>query len=104
MAWPPKIATLAPHLRKDAKMRAVEAMEETLRLAKERGYDTVETKTLDTDYAHLMSMLERMKKGQKNGTFSEAKLSRWLGYAQGVLVANDVLSLNDLKKINKIYR
>lgn len=84
-------------------MRAVEAMEETMRLAKERGYDTVEMKIPNTDYAHLMSMLERMQAGQKDGSFSEAKLSRWLGYAQGVLVANDVLSLNELKEINKSF-
>lgn len=45
---------------------------------------------------HLRSMAERM-----NGTFSYGKLCRWLGYAQGVLVARGILTLEECKQINK---
>lgn len=38
-----------------------------------------------------------------NETMSEGKLNRWLGYLQGVAVARGLLSLDDVKAINKEY-
>jgi hypothetical protein len=48
---------------------------------------------------HMRSMLSRL-----SADFSEAKLGRWLGWAQAALVAADVgVTLDDVRQINTRY-
>lgn len=81
-------------------MNQIEAMKKTLHLAVERGFDLVSYDQPHVDYEHLSSMLDRMI---TDTGMSESKLGRWLGYAQGVLVAHEILSLDDCKKINEEF-
>jgi hypothetical protein len=71
------------------------AFEDTLELAEDRHYGFRLLAETGVDMAHLRSMLERV-----TPEFSEAKLGRWLGYAQGVLVANGCITLDEAKAIN----
>lgn len=79
-------------------MNMLEAMRATVDLALERGYQDVVFDEVGVDWYHLNSMLERV---QPN--FSEAKTGRWLGYMQGVLVANGVATLEEMKELNKRF-
>lgn len=49
--------------------------------------------------AHLSYMIDRMTHQEKE--FSEGKRNRWLGYIQGVLVALEVATLDEMKHINE---
>lgn len=72
---------------------------DTLKLAYDRDYHRASFDQNGVNYDHLLSMLYRIQ--QEPWNFSEAKLGRWLGYAQGVLVANGCLTLDECKEINK---
>lgn len=72
------------------------AMQETIQLALSRGYDDISFEQEGVDYAHITSMYSRV-----TSDFSEAKLGRWLGYIQGVLVPNAIITLEEAKEINK---
>ena len=48
---------------------------------------------------HFVSMLQRASVGN----FSQAKLGRWLGYMQGVLVAKEISTLDEMKELNRKY-
>lgn len=52
----------------------------------------------DPLFLHIVGMEPRMEEW-----FSEAKLGRWLGWAQGVACAMNWMSLNEAKQINKKY-
>lgn len=80
-------------------MNMLEAMRETLSLMEERveKFDNLNDGPKPTRLGHLTGMLEKMEAGQ----FSEAKMGRWLGYAQGVMVARSLATLNEMKEINK---
>lgn len=73
-------------------MNVLGAMEDTVCLAESR----VLPAEGPASAAHLRSMLDRMTPGQ-----SEGKRNRWLGYAQGVLVALSAATLDEVKDINK---
>lgn len=79
-------------------MMQLEAMHDTVRLAEKRGYKGTQP---DASLEHFRSMLSRATEGRAIGTFSEAKLGRWLGYIQGALVAERVLTLGECKSINQ---
>lgn len=79
-------------------MNMLEAFEDTLELALGRDFD-LHSVPLDTDAEHLQSMLDRIR--MNPAEFSPAKLGSWLGYAQGVLVALNVVTLDEMKEINK---
>lgn len=84
-------------------MNQREALRETLALALERDYDAISFEIEGVDYPHLVSMMKRVDADfdtTAQSGFSEAKLGRWLGYAQGVLVATDTLTLEECKQIN----
>jgi hypothetical protein len=81
-------------------MNMREAMRATLDLARERGYGDISFDEEGTDMAHLDSMYRRMEEGEH---FSEGKLGRWLGYAQGVLVAHQCCTLEEMKELNKAF-
>jgi hypothetical protein len=51
---------------------------------------------------HLTDMLEKINEEKDNiEGFDDTKVARWLGWFQAGLVANDVLTLEDCKEINK---
>lgn len=78
-------------------MNQLAAMQDTLALAASREYNNTKFEQLDVDYTHLVSMYERASTGE----FSEGKLGRWLGYMQGVLIANGCITLDEAKALNK---
>lgn len=84
-------------------MNMVEAMRDTLKLARDYGMDNVSSDNSELDYAHLVDMLQRVEEAEDAGTpFSEGKKGRWLGWIQAAVVANGFgPSLNDMKEINK---
>lgn len=76
-------------------MNQVEALRETVRLAEQRGMPEMVGSDLGLD--HLRSMLKTVSASK----FSDAKLGRWLGWAQCALVAADVgVTLADMKTLN----
>lgn len=77
------------------------AMKATLQLAEERDYWDIDFEEVGVDYEHLKSMVSRID-GMPT-EYSEAKKGRWLGYMQGVLVANAVMTLEEAKEINKRF-
>jgi hypothetical protein len=79
----------------------IEAMRATLALAMQRDYQYTDFETKHVDWDHLSSMLKRID--EDSAQYSEAKIGRWLGYIQGVLVANDCLTLDECKDINMLY-
>ncbi len=50
----------------------------------------------EASFAHLANTRERMDR-----LASEAKMNRWLGYAQGVVVASGCATLEEMKEINR---
>lgn len=78
------------------------AFRDTMKLAFLRGYQYISTAAPNADYNHLIEMFNKVI--DENNDFSEAKLGRWLGYAQGVLVANRIITLEEAKEINKKYQ
>lgn len=79
-------------------MNMIAAFEDTLELAGPRLRRATPPPP-GCDWEHLQSMLDRITANPAD--FSPAKLGRWLGYAQGVLVALDVATLDEMKEINK---
>lgn len=79
-------------------MNQLAAMRETLTLAQEHGMADIAGFAEGCDYWHLQDMVERVDPD----TFSEAKLGRWLGWAQCAVVAAGIgLTLDDMKEINR---
>lgn len=78
-------------------MNQIEAFRETLTLAKERGMQDVSGFGEGTDYWHLQDMFGRVEQAD----FSPAKMGRWLGWAQGAVVANGFGTLEEMKEINR---
>lgn len=71
------------------------ALRETIELAEQRGMPALPGS--DVGLSHLRSMLETVEKSD----FSEAKLGRWLGWAQCAVVAANVgVTLTDMKALN----
>jgi hypothetical protein len=55
-------------------------------------------------FAHLCDMLDRIEAADEAGTpFSEAKLGRWLAWAQCAAVAANAMTLNEAKTINQYW-
>jgi len=85
-------------------MNQREAFNETLGLAINRDYINNKLAHDDTDMAHFLEMQRKIDKAFEGGMeeyFTDAKLGRWLGYLQGVLVANKCLTLEECKEINR---
>lgn len=79
-------------------MNQLAAFRDTIALA--RFHDMPEKPDSEFGFAHLRSMLERAESGE----FSDAKLGRWLGWAQCAVVAADIgVVLDDMKYINKAH-
>jgi hypothetical protein len=81
-------------------MDMIKAMQDTLALAKERNYDAVDFEgQVGVDFQHFIFMLQRAE----DTPMSDGKLGRWLGYIQGVLVAGECCTLEEMKALNKKY-
>lgn len=50
-----------------------------------------------TDHSHLMWMLEQIEEEKVTGE----KAHRWIGYIQGVLVACEVTTVEEMKALNR---
>lgn len=78
-------------------MDQIAAFRDTIALAEERGMPEWGG---ELGLAHLKSMYER---AQAEG-FSDAKLGRWLGWAQCAVVAAAIgVDLDDMKQINLFH-
>ena len=76
-------------------MNQADAFRETVRIAEQQGMP--EMPGSDLGLHHLRSMLATVNASK----FSDAKLGRWLGWAQCALVAADVgVTLADMKALN----
>lgn len=76
-------------------MNQREAPRETLRLAEAHGMSELPESDLGLD--HLQEMVATVEVSE----FSDAKLGRWLGWAQCALVAANVgVGLADMKELN----
>ncbi len=80
-------------------MNQREAFRETLELARQFGMDNCSSDIPEVDYPHLADMWERIR---ADPNMSEAKLGRWLGWAQAAVVGSGLgPTLDDMKAINK---
>lgn len=80
-------------------MNQREAFAETIVLAITAGMPEESDVDDSLGLAHMQSMLDRIEANPEG--FSEAKLGRWLGWAQAALVASGVgVTLEDVKQIN----
>lgn len=80
-------------------MNQIEAFNETVMLAIKMGMPDQSDVDDSLGYEHMFSMLKRIEANPEK--FSEAKLGRWLGWAQAALVAANVgVTLEDVKQIN----
>lgn len=92
-------------------MNQVAAMRETIELAKQRlnewtlNWSHIQALSPDLQMPHLEDMLAMMESDinpqDPSRSFGEAKLGRWLGWAQAACVAMGVFTLEDMKAINK---
>lgn len=82
-------------------MKIIDAMGATLGFAYARGYENIIFEEVGVDYEHLKSMLDRVVENPKD--FSEGRLGLWLGYMQGVLVANATGTLEEMKELNRRF-
>lgn len=76
-------------------MNQLQAFKDTLQYAHDKGMHDCDFDVEGVDYWHIQDMLERIESNRQH--FSEAKLGRWLGWAQGVIVANGYGTLEDMK-------
>lgn len=74
------------------------AFKETMDLAYERGMHRLHLRE-DMSFRHLEDMWKRVSRED----FSEAKLGRWLGWAQATVVASGVATLEEMKQINQRF-
>lgn len=79
-------------------MNVKQAAENTLSLwsKAQKSIPEPEQTTHGTTEAHVRYVLEQLMDGQVNGE----KAHRWLGWAQGWLVARDKITLDDCKYAN----
>lgn len=84
-------------------MNQIQAMRDTVALMNERieARDTVPDSLAPQ---HLWDMLETMETGvnpqDTEREFSDAKMGRWLGWAQAAVVAQGIATLDEMKAIN----
>lgn len=77
-------------------MNQLQALRDTVRLAKTRGLAI--TRKPELSLEHVEDMLRRVEADPS--AFSTAKLGRWLGWAQAAVVSWGNCSLEDMKQIN----
>lgn len=81
-------------------MRMLDAFDETLDAAEAAGMNNILFDIEGMEFDHLVSMRERI-----TPEFSQAKIGRWLGWAQAMVVAANVgLTLEDMKRINESHK
>jgi hypothetical protein len=75
-------------------MNQLEALRETVAFAEDNLMPDLPGSSVGME--HLYEMLSTVE----NSHFSDAKLGRWLGWAQCAVVAAGVATLEDMKQIN----
>lgn len=81
-------------------MNMIKAFAETLELARENGMPAMIGKAnRGLDYQHLTEMYNKIKAAPD--VYSDAKLGRWLGWAQCAVVAAKCGTLDQMKEINR---
>lgn len=73
-------------------MKVIKAAEQMIPLVRGTVYGDIESATEE----HLMHMISLII----NGTVDGEKAHRWLGYLQGVVIAYEGTTLEELKQIN----
>jgi hypothetical protein len=84
-------------------MNQIAAFKDTLELADSRGMADCEFEEKSVGFDHLVDMLEIIELAP-DGTFSESKIGRWLGWAQCAVVAGGYATLQEMKEINRKHR
>ncbi|MEM9840585.1 MAG: hypothetical protein AAF830_15710 [Pseudomonadota bacterium] len=80
-------------------MNMLAAFDETIEMARARGMPLVNDSSHESEGLSLSHLID-MRRRLENDDFSEAKLGRWLGWAQGVVVAKGYGTLDEMKQIN----
>lgn len=73
------------------------ALKATIKLAEERGMPE-EHQFPSLSLSHIRSTESRLEPG-----YSDAKVGRWLGWAQCAVVASGLATIEEMKAINKEY-
>lgn len=79
-------------------MNQLQAFRDTVALAETRGMADKRC-SAHVNLAHLRDMLATVERADP--LFSDAKLGRWLGWAQASVVACGCASLDEMKQINQ---
>ncbi len=85
-------------------MNQLAAFADTLNAAEHAGMDFIKPNRFaeGCDFQHLREMYGKALDGYRNGTFSDTKIARWLGWAQCAVMAADIgLTLENMKAINR---
>lgn len=89
----------------DQRLAIVNAMDATLRLARQAGLDNLNSDTEHADYPHLQSLYDKSLEAIENGdpSFTEGKLNRWLGWMQGCVYcqAGGDIQMDGFREVNK---
>lgn len=94
-------------------MNQIQAMRDTIHLMEQglrsftpRQEGFIQRLDKDLQPAHLLDMLAQMEKNDNpqhmGKVFSQAKLGRWLGWAQAAVVVMGLATLDEVKTINKL--
>lgn len=78
-------------------MRMLDGMAATLQLVEDKGFPPGLDKSGSCSLEHLTEMHGKMV----DKDFSDAKMGRWLGWAQGMLCGRGILTLEECKEINR---
>lgn len=101
-------------------MNQMKAMQDTVKLMEDSlqriaedgdaaGTEIMRIEGLDPSLQpqHIRAMLAAMESGvnpqDTEREFGEAKMGRWLGWAQAAMVAMGLADLDDMKALNKLY-
>jgi hypothetical protein len=92
---------------RDTVARMEEGLQQIAEAGDQSGEERMHIARLHKDLqpAHIRDMLAVMESGDNpqhpGSTFGEAKMGRWLGWAQAAVVAMDLATLDDMKQINR---
>lgn len=79
-------------------MNVIQAVDDTISLARDQGFDCLFIENESVSWDHLLEMQEALH----NQEMSYGKQCRWLGWIQASVVAADVgINLDHCKIINK---
>lgn len=83
----------------DPKQIALERINQTMALAQQLGFDSLVVPTFELSYIHILDMHDRAN--QNFHEMSVEKLNRWLGWMQASLMGSGLVTLEQLKQLNR---